>query len=178
VDAFEQIVAELFWSEGYWVRTSVNVNLTKQENAEAGKPTMPRPEIDLVAYSGQLNQMLALECKSYLNSTGVTYDEVCGSKDSRTYKLFRDKNYRDITLRRLLLQSVEQGLCSAGATVQLGMVAGRVKKGQLHFLTQLFEENGWFFRGPEWLRDKTRLLASTPYENHVANVAAKLILND
>jgi len=31
VDAFEQLVSEILWMEGYWVRTSVKVELTKEE---------------------------------------------------------------------------------------------------------------------------------------------------
>jgi hypothetical protein len=31
MDAFEQVVSEILWMEGYWVRTSVKVDLTKAE---------------------------------------------------------------------------------------------------------------------------------------------------
>ena len=30
MDAFEQVVSEILWMEGYWVRTSVKVDLTKE----------------------------------------------------------------------------------------------------------------------------------------------------
>lgn len=33
MDAFEQVVGEILWTEGNWVRTSVKVNLTKAEKA-------------------------------------------------------------------------------------------------------------------------------------------------
>jgi hypothetical protein len=31
MDAFEQLVAEILWMDGHWVRTSVKVELTKEE---------------------------------------------------------------------------------------------------------------------------------------------------
>lgn len=176
MDAFEQIVAELFWTRGYWVRTSVKVNLTKPEKVEVGRPSMPRPEIDLVAYHGEKNHLLALECKSYLDSRGVTFGEICGSADSKTYKLFRDKTLREVVLRRLACQSVEQGLCRTGVTVQLGMIAGKVKGQDGPEIESLFAENGWHFRGPQWLKSELTTLAGTAYENQAANVVAKLLL--
>ena len=37
MDAFEQLVSEILWMEGYWVRTSVKVELTKEENRLIGR---------------------------------------------------------------------------------------------------------------------------------------------
>jgi hypothetical protein len=31
MDAFEQVVSEILWMRGLWVRTSVKVNLTKDD---------------------------------------------------------------------------------------------------------------------------------------------------
>ncbi len=50
MDYFENLVKRLFESEGYRVKQSVKVNLTKSEKKELGKPGIPRPEIDLVGY--------------------------------------------------------------------------------------------------------------------------------
>jgi hypothetical protein len=41
MDPFEQLVSEILWMEGYWVRTSVKVELTKEERREIG-PTRRR----------------------------------------------------------------------------------------------------------------------------------------
>ena len=49
MDAFEQVVAEILWMEGYWVRTSVKVELTKAEKYLIGLPSAPRWELDIVA---------------------------------------------------------------------------------------------------------------------------------
>jgi hypothetical protein len=37
MDAFEQLVSEILWMEGYWARTSVKVELTKEEKREIGR---------------------------------------------------------------------------------------------------------------------------------------------
>jgi hypothetical protein len=50
MDSFEQVVAEILWREGYWVRTSVKVELTKEEKREIDLPSSPRWELDVVAY--------------------------------------------------------------------------------------------------------------------------------
>ncbi len=50
MDYFENLVKRLFESEGYRVKQSVKVNLTKSEKKELGKPCIPRPEIDLIGY--------------------------------------------------------------------------------------------------------------------------------
>ena len=176
MDAFEHVVAEVFWGLGYWVRTSVKVDLSKAEKVEIGLPTMPRPEIDLVAYHAGSGCILALECKSYLDSRGITYAEVCGDADSKTYKLFRREKMRDVVLRRLTEQLIEQGLCPPGITVQLGMIAGKISVGDEPRLAALFEHHDWFFKGPSWLKAELEKLASTSYENQISSVVAKLLL--
>ena len=50
MDAFEQLAADIFWNEGNWVRTSVKVELTREEKIRIGKHSTPRWEIDLIAY--------------------------------------------------------------------------------------------------------------------------------
>jgi hypothetical protein len=31
MDSFEQVVSEILWMQGYWIRTSVKVNLTAED---------------------------------------------------------------------------------------------------------------------------------------------------
>jgi hypothetical protein len=38
--------------KGLWIRTSVKVDLTKEDKVTIGKPTSPRWELDIVVYSG------------------------------------------------------------------------------------------------------------------------------
>ena len=68
MDAFEQVVSEILWTEGYWVRTSVKVSLTKEEKRQIGRPSSPRWELDVVAYRGRDNILRVVECKNYLDS--------------------------------------------------------------------------------------------------------------
>lgn len=71
MDYFESIIKTLLESESYWVRQSFKVNLTKEEKRNVGKHTIPRPEIDLLAYKSNQNKVLAIEVKSFLDSSGV-----------------------------------------------------------------------------------------------------------
>ena len=73
MDAFEQLVSEILWMEGYWVRTSVKVELTKEEKRLIGRHSSPRWELDIcmMAYKGGENLLRVVECKSYIDSTGV-----------------------------------------------------------------------------------------------------------
>lgn len=50
MDAFEQVVSEILWMEGHWVRTSVKVKLTARDKSQIGLPSCPRWETDIVAY--------------------------------------------------------------------------------------------------------------------------------
>jgi hypothetical protein len=53
--------------EGYRVRISVKVELTKDEKRQIGPPS-PRWELDIVAYCGRDNLLRIIECKGYLDS--------------------------------------------------------------------------------------------------------------
>jgi hypothetical protein len=70
MDAFEQLVSEILSMDGYWVRTSVKVDRTKPEKVLIGRPSSPRWELDIVAYSGRDNLLRLVEYKSYLDSRG------------------------------------------------------------------------------------------------------------
>jgi hypothetical protein len=85
MDAFEQVVAGLLFREGYWVTQGYKVELTKEEKRLIGKPCSPRWEIDLLAYKGSTKELLAVECKSYLDSVGVPAADIItpNSEESR-----------------------------------------------------------------------------------------------
>jgi hypothetical protein len=46
--------------DGYWTATSVKVELTKEEKRKINRPSSPRWEIDVVAYKGSTNELLAV----------------------------------------------------------------------------------------------------------------------
>src|ERR1700680_3130000 len=113
MDAFEQLVSEILWMEGYWVRTSVKGDLTKEEKRKIGRPSSPRWEIDVVAYNGRDNLLRVVECKSYLDSRGVALRAFDGSDDklAERFKLFADDRLRSVVFERLRLQFANSGAC-------------------------------------------------------------------
>lgn len=71
MDAFEQLVSEILWMEGYWVRTEVKVHLTKEEKKAINRPSAPRWELDVVAYEARENLLYVVECKGHFDSPSV-----------------------------------------------------------------------------------------------------------
>ena len=71
MQGFEALIAEILEAEGYWVRRGHKVGLTKEDKQEIGRPSSPRWEIDVLGYRAPENLVLAVECKSYLDSPGV-----------------------------------------------------------------------------------------------------------
>jgi hypothetical protein len=128
VDSFEAVVAAILRRRGYWTQTSVKVELTKSEKREIGRPSSPRWELDIVAYRGASNELLVLECKSYLDSYGVKCATFHGgdSENAERYKLFFDPTLRRVVFRRLKRQFVEAGFCAFSPSVKLGLAAGKV----------------------------------------------------
>src|SRR5688572_10917612 len=111
MDAFEQLAAELLFADGWWVQTSVKVHLTKEEKKLVGRQSSPRWELDVVAYKGVSNEILVVECKSFLDSRGVQWCELQDGHSSTRYKLFREPVLRETVLARLATQMVAEGRC-------------------------------------------------------------------
>ncbi|KUO56336.1 MAG: hypothetical protein APF78_01850 [Sphingomonadales bacterium BRH_c3] len=177
MDAFEKLAADIFWDEGYWVRTGVKVELTREEKIRIGRHSSPRWEIDLIAYRAATNELLALECKSYLDSGGVHAAHFLpGSKYAHRYKLFHDPVLRETVLERLRLQCVERGLCPADVTVRLGLIYGHVTRHNAPLLAEIFRKGDWLLFGPDWLRAHLGRMSAGSYENSTAAVVAKLLL--
>jgi hypothetical protein len=177
VDAFEQLASDIFWNEGYWVRTGFKVELTREEKIRIGRHSAPRWEIDLVAYSPTSNEVLALECKSYLDSGGVHAAHfVEGSRYAKRYKLFHDATLRETVLERLRLQMVQCGLCPASARIRLGLVHAHATSRNAALLCDIFDAQEWLLFGPEWIRNRLERMSRGSYENNTAAVVAKLLL--
>lgn len=176
MDAFEQLAAELLFAEGWWVQTSVKVHLTKQEKKEVGRHSAPRWELDVVAYKGATNEILVIECKSFLDSRGVQWCELQDGHSSTRYKLFREPVLRKVVLARLAAQMTAEGRCRPNPVVRLGMIAGNLRSGDEDRLPEHFVANGWEFFGPEWLREKLSKTAASGYSNQVSAIVAKLLL--
>jgi hypothetical protein len=178
MDHFESIISTLLEAEGYWVRRSFKVNVTKEEKRQIGKPSIPRPEIDLLALHFSRNKVLVLEAKSFLDSTGVKLallQEEHEVTEGR-YKLFTSQRYRSIVLSRLLQDLIACGMASSDTKVSLGLAAGKVYQGQSGPIREFMEKNKWLFWSPEDIKHKVTALAERGYENDPAIITAKILM--
>ena len=178
MDSFESLVAMLLERDGFWVRGSVKVQLTKAEKVAIGKPSSPRWELDLVAYKGSTNEIRIIECKSFLDSTGVSLASLDGTRpqDTERYKLFHYPRLLRIVSNRLVAQLEEAGSCRRSPKVVLCLAAGKIRNEKdRSALRAFFKRKGWLLFDEPWLLERIRSLASSGYENHVAAVVAKLL---
>jgi hypothetical protein len=178
MDAFEQVIAEIFWKEGYWVQTSVKVNLSKEQKRRLENPSMPRPEIDVLAYSSRDNTLKAIECKSFLDSRGVIAADVGGSTGSSRYKLFRNEALKDAVLQTLKDQLVATGACPADVRVVLCLACGKIASETDRLeLRSMFSARGWELFDDQWISKKIQSMAEVGYENQISTVVTKLLKN-
>lgn len=180
MNAFEDIVGQYLESEGYWARHSVKVEISKDDKRRIELPTMPRPEIDIVALNVEQNELLLVEVKSYLDSYGVYYEAVCTSTDelSNRYKLFTNNIFRDVVTQRLREQYLEKGLIKSDTKIKYALAAGNIHSGNEVSIDKYFGKRGWKLFTPKMIKDKIRELARKGYEDNLATVTAKLILRD
>ena len=179
MDAFEQLVSEILWMEGYWVRTSVKVELTKKDKISIGRPSSPRWELDIVAYRGRDNLLRVVECKSYLDSRGVALRAFDGNDErfAKRFKLFGDRRLRKVVFARLCRQFAASGACQSAPKVKLCLACGRIASdADREGLRRHFAKNGWELWDEKWLRERLRVMSERGYENQVSAVVAKLLL--
>jgi hypothetical protein len=178
MDAFEQVVSEILWREGFWVRTSVKVELTPEDKKAIDLPTSPRWELDIVAYRPSDNSLRVVECKSYLDNPGVGAKWLDGAnaKAAGRYKLFSKPKLREVVLNRLSAQFSKDGLCRPDPKIRLCLACGKIQGRARDALAKHFKENGWVLLDEEWLHDSLKEMAKGGYENQVSAVVAKLLL--
>ena len=177
MDAFESVIATILVREGFWVRPSYKVSLTKSEKRAIRRPSCPRWEIDVVAYRPFDNLLWIVECKSFLNSRGVSFsglDPKTGG--TNRYKLFNKANTRKVVFGRFIKQLSESKSICDDPTTKLCLAAGKMVKSDTERLRELFERNEWLLLDPEWIRERLHFLANDGYKNAVASVTAKLLL--
>ena len=165
--------------EGYWVRTSVKVQLTKEEKRLIGRQSSPRWEIDIVAYSGRRNLLWAVECKSYIDSVGVRACAFDGSdiEEAKHYKLFNEPELRPVVFERLCLQFAASGACAKAPKVRLALACGKIRNESDRVAIRAhFDAKGWDLWDEKWLRERLQRLSNQSYENQVSAVVAKLLL--
>ena len=178
MDYFERLVGTLLERRGYWIQQSFKVELSKADKRHLGKPSLPRPEIDLLAYKAGTNELLVIEVKSYLDSYGVDWKKVCvAHKEMKgRYKLFTNTKYRNLVLKRLTEQLSAAGSISKKTMPKLCLAAGKFKGGSEEPLKKHFDRKGWGLLTPEDIRSGLSELAAVGYENDPTILAAKMLL--
>ena len=179
MDAFETVIASILDRQGFWTRTEVKIELTKQEKRDIGRASSPRWELDVVGYKATTNEIRVVECKSYLDSPGVSAKDLIysDSRYSKRYKLFHENNTRDVVFGRLLKQFYQQGLCQRNSKITLCLAAGKVRNDvDRDAIHSYFKKKGWIFMDPELIKSELQLLVDSGYENSVATVTAKVLL--
>ena len=178
MDHFESIISTLLEAEGYWVRRSFKVNLTKDEKRQIGKHSIPRPEIDLLALNFSENKVLALEAKSFLDSPGVNLEQLQEEHEipQGRYKLFTSERYRTVVLSRLLTDLIACGMANSKTEVFLGLAAGKVYQDRSDPIREFMSGNSWLFWSPKDIKQKVTALAERGYENDPAIITAKILM--
>lgn len=177
MDSFEHLVSSLLQRKGYWTKTRVKVELTREEKHKIGRPSSPRWEIDVVAYKAATNHLFAVECKSYLDSYGVRLSGFNGTNEQQAsrYKLFNEEVLREVVLGRLESQMTARGFCQQNPTVTLCLAAGNIYN-QREEIAALFEDNGWKLWDAEWLQEELAALSESGYEDSVEAIVTKILL--
>lgn len=121
--------------------------MTKEEKRQVGKHSIPRPEIDLLAFHFSRNEVLALEAKSFLDSPGVKLAQLQEEHEvpEGHYKLFTSKRYRSIVLSRLLQDLVACGMARPDTKISLGLAAGKVYQGKAGQSVSSWRRTNGFF---------------------------------
>jgi hypothetical protein len=176
MDAFEIVVATLLRQDGYWTFPRFKVELDPEAKRQIGRATTPRWEMDIVAYKGATNELLAVECKSFLNSRGVVFRDGKFAAPKR-HKLFTEPASWKKVSEQMVRQLEGTGACPPGCTARLALAAGKfAKRTDVEELRAHFESNQWKLFDPDWIREKLKAIVRTPYENDVVHMVAKLLL--
>jgi hypothetical protein len=178
MDHFESIIATLLEADGYWVRRSFKVNVTKEEKRQIGKHSIPRPEIDLLAFNFSKNEVLAFEAKSFLDSPGVKLEHLQANHEvpEGKYKLFTSERYRMVVFSRLLSDLIACDMANPHTKIILGLAAGKVYQGRSEPVREFMLSKHWFFWSPEDIKQKVVALAERGYENDPAIITAKILM--
>jgi hypothetical protein len=139
---------------------------------------MPRPEIDVLAYSGRDRELKAIECKSFLDSRGVIAADLRGVTSSTRYKLFKNEPLRIAVFKTLVAQLVERRACPEDVKITLCLACGKIASDEdRKQLKSLFSEKGWTLFDDQWISGKVRAMADVGYENQTSTVVTKLLKN-
>jgi len=174
---FEYFVETYIQQQGCWTFRSVYVEITKKDKQSLGLHSMPRPEIDIVAYRAAAHELLLIEAKSFLNSRGVTVKKLqslLGTSGGK-YRILTWPAYQRIVSRRLVEKLLEVGMLQSSPKIKYGLAAGNAPKADRDALHVLAQEQNWWYVGPDELRDYLQSLAKRRYENTPETIASKML---
>lgn len=178
MDAFENLMGMLLRREGYWTATSVKIDIDKAQKRAIGRPSSPRWELDLVAYKGATNEILVVECKSYLDSGGMRFRDGAFDPPER-YKLFTEDTLREVVLGTLAAQMARSGACAPNPRITLGLAAAKIAAASdRDGMRSLFDRNGWKLFDDTAIREKLVDAVNSGYENDIGLVAAKILMRE
>lgn len=178
MDSFETLVSGILQRrERLWTWQNFKVELTPDDKARLGKHSHPRIDVDILAYNAHANHLEWVECKSYLDSTGVSMSAFNGSNPrfADRFKIFTDATYREVAEAALLRQVLAERLVRPGVTVGYALVAGRIVRSSVEPLHGHFTANGWTLRDLKWIQEALRDLSGMAYDDDVTMMAAKLL---
>ena len=124
------------------------------------------------------NELLIVECKSYLDSLGVCVENFIGEKavHKNRLKLFTREKLRRLITEKILMQLREESLLlPKNPTVRYGLVAGKIKTGHEAKLRDLFKDNGWLLITPGELAQGLRKFADRGYEDDIVTMVVKIL---
>jgi hypothetical protein len=178
VEAFESVIGSILSRNGYWVKYSFKVKLTKDDKRRINRPSCPNWDLDIVAHKPAHEEVLIVECKSYLGSPGVRFKSITRQDHSwsKNFKLFNQPRLRNVISKRLLKQLVDNGSCLPKSRVRLCLAAGRVVVRDRAEILRHFKRRGWELFDREWIANGLGGMTSEKsYENDVAVIVAKLL---
>lgn len=179
MDAFESIIAEIHEHDGFWTQMSFKVELTREDKIQMERQSSPRWEIDVLAYRPGDNLLRVIECKSYLDSTGVrlkAFDPT--RKAAKRMKLFNEDKTREVVLKRLLSQLEGEKKIRKNSKVQLCLAAGKIVKSEHEQIRAFFTKRDWQLFDRDWIQHKLHAIANGGFENTILASTTKLLLKE
>jgi hypothetical protein len=174
MNAFEELVASLLRRQGYWTQIGYKVDIDKATKRRLGKWSMPRPEIDIVAYKPALNELLWVECKTYLHSRGVHMGHV--APGTAAIDVFAYPKFRKTVTDKLISQMQREGLVRGKPRVSYCLAAAHVtSRPERERLRSYFKKQGWQLWDEDWIGQELRKLGDLGYEDEIAVVVAQLL---
>ena len=178
MNAFETIVKVCLEEKGYWVRQSVKARISKEDKVALGLPSMPTPEVDLVALNVKENELLLVEAKSLLGSYGVYYEAVADEEDelAERYRLFTNRKFREIVTKALREDYLERGLINEKTKINYALAAGHIHSGNEPSIAKYFSDHGWKLFSPSEIKETVKQLSKKVWQDDLIAMTAKLIV--